>query len=95
MEAYVGGNQMFLPHVNLIQYNNRIVKQGSNYYRIKIARANNYNTVLDHFELSGDTIVPSANNNLATVLSLNDSVSSNDPRHPTFTLNESNTMIET
>lgn len=92
MTAYVGGNQSFLPASTLLSYNNKIVKSGVNYYRIKITRQNTYSRPIDYFTLSGDTIVPSSNNNLSTSLTRNNHIAIPDR---TFFDNDNNTMVET
>lgn len=94
MEAYVGGNQTFLPASILLSYNNTIVKSGPNYYRIKITRQNVYSRPIDYFTLSGDTIVPSSNNNLSTSLTRNNHIQTQDLSR-TYYVNSDNTMVET
>ena len=89
MEAYVGGNQTFLPSDYLLSFNNKIVQSGTNYFRIKISRANNYNTTMDHFILSNNDISVSSYNELAREILYPVS------RVTYFEINESNSMVET
>ena len=69
MQAYVGGEQVFASEATLLSYNNKIVKSGVNYFRIKISRANNYNTPIDSFTLDGSgDIQASSSNSLSQYL---------------------------
>lgn len=63
MEAYVGGNQTFVPAVDLLSYNGKIVKHGVNYYKIKITRQNNYKTNIDYFIKDEQGVIHPNNNN--------------------------------
>lgn len=59
MEAYVGGNQTFIPEVQLLSYNNKLVKSGADYYRLRIKRQNVYRTPINYFTDVDGTITPS------------------------------------
>ncbi len=95
MEAYVGGNQSFLPAATLLSYNNKIVKSGANYFRIKIKRQNNYIRPLDYFSLDGNNLIVadiSHQNNLINNYMLQSSMS---VQGQTFNKNTSNNLTET
>ena len=87
---YRGGNQMFLPAANILYYNNRIIKTGVNYYRVKVTRKEYVRTNIDYFEPDGDGYpTPSSTNSLAiSILG-----TSNLPHN--YELNGNNEMVET
>lgn len=87
---YYGGNQMFLPAVNILYYNNRIVKAGVNYYRVKVNRKEYVKTKIDYFEPDGSGYPqPSSTNSLMSHIA-----KANELQYD-FTQNEDNEMVET
>lgn len=86
--AYAGGNQSFLPTSELLSYNGKLIKRGSNIYRIKITEYGTYTRPLDHFTVDGDNnIVATGTNNLAQNLAKYADVHN--------TVNPNNNMVET
>ena len=103
MEAYVGGNQAFLPAANILSYNNKIVKSGVNYFRIKVTQRNYYKTEVAHFTLDGNGDIQTSESNLSYFTQLlPDTVKCGEGKYNeqytwplNMTKNPNNSMIET